>query len=94
MVIQFEARGRFDGLSPGSITRDRAAHTLSITQPAYIKDVIRLCGLEHAWTAPTPLNPGTRLGRKQCPTTDAEKAEMAGIPFRKALGQLLCVVLT
>ena len=74
-----------------TITRDRAAHTLSITQPAYIKDVIRLCGLEHARTAPTPLNPGTRLGRKQCPTTDTEKAEMAGIPFREALGQLLWI---
>lgn len=74
-----------------TITRDRAARTICLSQPSYIEDVIQLCRLQDARPVPTALNPGVRLGRHQCPTTPEERAEMANVPFREALGQLLWI---
>ncbi|EJD32620.1 hypothetical protein AURDEDRAFT_77562 [Auricularia subglabra TFB-10046 SS5] len=74
-----------------TITRDRAARTISISQPSYIEDLIQLCHLADAKPVPTAMNPGVRLGRHQCPSTDEEKRDMESVPFREALGLLLWI---
>ena len=71
------------------VERDRAEGTISISQSAYIARVLRRFRYEACVPASTPLPPGTKLSDLNSPENEAEKSEMAKLPFRELLGSLM-----
>lgn len=69
------------------IERDREGGTLHISQQAYIQSVIQEFGMESMTGKYTPA-PTVDLNEKDLPTTDEEKAMVAKLPIRSAIGKL------
>jgi transposase InsO family protein len=98
LIKEFRARiaQRFEITDLGSISwllglaigRDRAAHTLFISQQSYIEFVIRRFNLEDAKPLTIPVDPNISLSKDHCPETNEAKAEMKGVPYREAIGAL------
>jgi len=49
------------------IVRDRAAKTLTIRQASYIRRILACHGMTNANPVKTPLEPGVRLSKRDCP---------------------------
>eukprot|EP00961_Rhodomonas_salina_P278369 3761337-Rhodomonas_salina.2 len=66
---------RFDGTDEGAVDQylgcevimDRKEHTVTLLQKVYTKRVLRLYGMWGCATVKTPLEPGTRLSKKDSP---------------------------
>mmetsp|Transcript_30785 Transcript_30785/g.63700 ORF Transcript_30785/g.63700 Transcript_30785/m.63700 type:complete len:129 (+) Transcript_30785:1551-1937(+) len=66
---------RFDGTDEGEVTeylgctieRDRSAGTITVRQTHYIKRILALYQMLDANPRRTPLEPGIRLSKKDCP---------------------------
>ena len=71
------------------IQRDRANKTITLSQRQYILDMLERYNMSHCSPVHTPLNPGTRLSAAICPQTQAEKDEMAKVPYINAVGALM-----
>jgi hypothetical protein len=71
------------------VWRDRPNRILTIHQSQYIKKVLERFNMSSAAAAPTPEAPGSKLSKSMCPSSDDEKKQMAGIPYREAVGSLL-----
>jgi hypothetical protein len=71
-----------------TITRDRAARTISLSQHAYISTILRRFNFEDCKPLAMPMDPNTQLTKEQCPTTVEEIAEMKVVPYREAVGSL------
>ena len=71
------------------IQRDRAKHTLTISQKQYITDVLERFGLGTCSTVSTPLPEGHKLSKDMSPKTPEEMAEMKGIPYSPLVGALM-----
>ena len=72
-----------------SIARDRSKRLLTLSQKQYINDVLETFGFSNVRPVTTPLDPGMRLSKEQCPSTKAELAEMASIPYSQLVGALM-----
>ena len=67
---------RFEGTDEGEVTeylgcfieRDRALGTITIRQSHYIKRILALYGMQDANPRKTPMEPGVRLSKTDCPT--------------------------
>ena len=75
------------------IKRDRAAHTISLSQRAYIDSLLSPYNLEDAKPVAIPMDPGLVLSISQCPATADEIRQMQNIPFREGVGSLLYAAL-
>jgi transposase InsO family protein len=75
------------------IERDRAAHTISISQEAFINTILTRFNLTEATSLSTPLAPGTQLTKDDCPTSQEEKDDMATRPYRELVGALAWLAL-
>jgi len=53
------------------VVRDRAAGTLLLKQGAYIRRILATHGMNDANPVKTPLEPGARLSKRDCPQSDA-----------------------
>jgi len=53
------------------VVRDRAAKTLTLRQTSYIRRVLAAHGMTEANPVKTPLEPGARLSKRDCPQSDA-----------------------
>jgi hypothetical protein len=73
------------------IRRNRDAHTISLSQRAYIDSILADMALDDTGTRPnaTPMDPHTRLSRDQAPTTAREYALIRDKPYRRAVGSLM-----
>ncbi|KAJ3473640.1 hypothetical protein NLI96_g12898 [Meripilus lineatus] len=68
------------------ITRDRSAHTLTISQPHYIDVVLQRFNMEASHPVSTPLDPTSKLE----PTpSDFDQSSMTNIPYQAAIGSLM-----
>ncbi|TFY77648.1 hypothetical protein EWM64_g6364 [Hericium alpestre] len=76
-----------------TVSRDRTARTVTISQTALIDSVITQFGLDNAHPVSTPLDPNVRLTHADCPTDDASRADMAFVPYHELIGSLmyLCI---
>lgn len=70
------------------VTRDYRTHTISLSQEAYIDNLVDRFGLQNATTVTTPLAPGAVLTKDQCPTTSEEIQEMSDNRYREIIGSL------
>ena len=77
---------RFLGLR---IRRDRNTRVIDIDQEDYIQSVLERFNMADCKPVGTPMDPGVRLTKDMCPTTDAEREEMASVPYINAVGALM-----
>ena len=75
------------------IKRDRAAHTISINQCAYIEGMAMKFGLTNAKPIYVPMLPGETLSCDQSPSTSAESQEISKIPYGNMIGHVLWPVI-
>ena len=68
-----------------SITRPDP-HTITLSMPAYADSVVSKHGQADARPLLTPAAPHTILSEADCPSTDADKAAMAELPYRGGNG--------
>jgi len=54
------------------VSRDHSSHTISLSQEAYIYNLVERFGLQNAAIVTTPLAPGAILTKDQCPATAEE----------------------
>jgi hypothetical protein len=71
------------------VERDRANHTIHLSQRQYILDMLARYGFSDCNPVSTPLNPGTILSEAHCPSTPEEAEEMRSVPYISAVGSLL-----
>uniref|UniRef100_A0A0W0FT70 Reverse transcriptase Ty1/copia-type domain-containing protein n=1 Tax=Moniliophthora roreri TaxID=221103 RepID=A0A0W0FT70_MONRR len=72
-----------------TVTRDRAAYTISFNQSLYIDSIVECFGLGSAHPSPTPIAHGTKLSKTQSPTTLEEQSTMAKVPYQSAVGSIM-----
>ncbi|CCA73545.1 hypothetical protein PIIN_07498 [Serendipita indica DSM 11827] len=71
------------------LERNRQSHTISLSQPAYIEQILEAYEMKDCNGADTPMVEKPLLSAKDSPQTEQEKAEMQAIPYREALGKLI-----
>ena len=60
-----------------------------LVQEKYARDVLSRFNMEGCKSVSTPLELGTHLDSSQQPTSDVDKEQMVGIPYRSAIGSLM-----
>jgi hypothetical protein len=76
------------------ITRNRAEGILRIDQEEYIKGILVRFGMDKCKVSSTPLCPKMKLSVKQGPADNNERARMAEIPYREAIGSLMYLMVS
>src|SRR5258706_11518912 len=71
------------------VKRDRGTHTISLSQPGYIKSILDDFNMTDSNPAPTPMEENARLSMRMCLDTDEQKAQMAKVPYRELIGKLI-----
>ena len=75
------------------IERDRSTHTLALSQESYIKKIVERYGMSESKSVATPLDPGVKLSKADCPTTTEQAAEMKNVPYQSAVGAIMYAML-
>ena len=70
-------------------SKSHSAHTISLSQTAYINTVTTHFNLENAKSVSTPMDPGLTLSITQCSKTQVEINEMKSMPYKEAVGSLM-----
>jgi transposase InsO family protein len=68
--------------------RDRARRTLSLSQHAYARDVLKRFGMQQCVPSDSPAS-SKRLSKRESPQNEDERAAMKKVPYREAVGALL-----
>ena len=71
------------------VTRNRSAHSLSVSQHQYILNMLDTYRISDCSPVSTPMKPGLVLSSKQAPSTPEEKQEMSRVPYINAVGSLM-----
>lgn len=71
------------------ITRNEKFQQISIDQEAYIREILKRFKMTDCNAVSTPLDPNQRITASMEPQNQAENMEMAGVPYRQAIGSLL-----
>ena len=71
------------------IMRDRQKWFLDLSQTEYIDKVLKRFNMEGGKTTSIPLASYLKLCLNDCPKSDADKAEMAKVPYSSAVGSLM-----
>jgi len=71
------------------IVRDRDKNFLYLSQTKYIEKVLKRFNMENGKALSTPLPPYVKLSLNDCPKYDAEKAEIAKVPYSSRVGSLM-----
>jgi len=85
--------GEPDRMLGVTITRNRTARTISLSQSVYIGKVLSRFNMTDANPISTPLDINIHLSKEQCPTSTEEQAEMSQIPYATAIGALMYAAL-
>ena len=70
------------------IGQDHANHTVTVSQQAYIKQILKDFNMESCNPTAAPAAPGELLTQENCPKTDGEREEMKDKPFAQLVGAL------
>jgi len=71
------------------VTRNRAAHTISLSQTSYVDTILRRFSLSDARSYNCPMVPGALLTKDHAPKNPQEEARMKKTPYREAIGSLM-----
>ena len=75
------------------VRRDRKARTIAINQQSYIKSMLDRFNLTSAKPISTPMDPGAKFSKNQCPVSLMQVAKMRGVPYAEAIGSILWPVM-
>jgi hypothetical protein len=81
--------GEADDILGIEITRDRNAGIITLTQTAYITDIVHKFHLQNSKPVATPMECRSRLSAQDCATTPMARADMELCPYREAVGSLM-----
>ena len=71
------------------ITQNRDKKVLFVSQSAYIDKVLKHFNMEKGKAMSAPLPPHVKLSLNDCPKSNADKAEMAKVPYSSAVGSIM-----
>jgi hypothetical protein len=71
------------------VMRDRAVHTLSLSQGVYIDVILSRFALSKAKAYGTPITPGAIYSKKDLPSSPNEVTRMKNTPYHEAIGSLM-----
>ena len=71
------------------ITRDRAAHTISLSQSSFIDTILSRFSMTEAKPYGSPMIPGAIYGKKDSPSSPDEATRMQRTPYQQAIGSLM-----
>jgi hypothetical protein len=74
--------------------RNRSERTIMIHQQAKIEKLISDMELDTYSQTKIPADPNTKLSKDHCPSTQEEQDNMAGIPYKSIIGELLYLGVT
>jgi hypothetical protein len=87
--VQTKESGDLHWMLGIEIKRDLEKRTISLTQRAYIDQILSRYGFEDVKPLALPMDPHLQLSTDQCPHTPDELVVMRNKPFRQALGALM-----
>jgi hypothetical protein len=70
------------------VDRDVQSRTISLWQPALIDKIIATHGMTNAHVVATPLSPGAKHSRKECPSEE-NRLDSTKYPYRQLVGSLM-----
>jgi hypothetical protein len=76
------------------IDRDWERGTLKLSQEKYVKDVLVKFKMQECKGVTSPLVPGRKLSKEMEPQSPEEKAEMANVPYRSAVGSIMYLMVS
>ena len=71
------------------IERNRAARTISLSQPGYVESILEQFGMADCNPSLTPMDENEKLSARMSPDTPERQSEMRTIPYRELIGKLL-----
>jgi len=71
------------------IERDRAARSISLSQPGYIQSILDDFNMHDCNPVSTPMEENIKLSVRMCPVDAEKKAQMAKVPYRELIGKLI-----
>ncbi|MCO5553786.1 hypothetical protein L7F22_027501 [Adiantum nelumboides] len=71
------------------IKRDRQCGILELSQEHYVHKVLERFSMQGGNTLSTQMQPCLKLSKDDCPKSDAEKVEMAKVPYSSAVGSFM-----
>lgn len=69
--------------------QNKEKRTISMSQPKYIRDVLKQFKMEDCKTTSTPIDTSVKLSEEMCPKTPAEKEEVSKLPYQNLVGALM-----
>jgi len=75
-----------DWLMGIKLTDDRENRTVTLSQAQYAELLLKRFHMDTCNPVSTPMEPGVRLTKTDCPTSEEEKQNMSNYPYREALG--------
>jgi hypothetical protein len=94
IVLELKKHFKLRELGPTSwllgveIKQDLNRGTVTLSQRQYCLDILERFGMSNCDTVVTPLDPGLKLSKAQCPKNYQEAVEMRNIPYINAVGAL------
>ena len=88
-IFKMKDLGELHWLLNLKVERNRTDKLISFLQEAYTDKILNQFNLQDSKMHITPLDPNTRLTKRQCSSTDKEKAQISKIPYREAIGLLM-----
>lgn len=73
------------------ISVHQTEHEICLSQQAYVRSLIEEYGLQDCRPSHTPLEPGIKLSKEDCPVTDEERNAMKNVPYRQLIGSLMYI---
>src|SRR4051812_30859768 len=71
------------------IIQDRSRRALGLSQETYLRKVLERSNISKAKPIDTPVIKNHGLSLKDCPKTPTDKAKMASVPYKSAIGSLM-----
>ena len=71
------------------IQRDRANHTIFLSQTHYVEEILKASNMENSKPASTPMEESLTISIAGQPSNDKEKQAMLAIPYRRIVGMLM-----
>ena len=81
--------GPINSLLGIQVTRDQAAHTITLSQRSYINSILSRFSLTDAKAYHTPMVPSSSYSMRDSPSSPTDLACMRKVPYREAIGSLM-----
>ncbi|KAL7725874.1 hypothetical protein ACLKA6_016425 [Drosophila palustris] len=69
--------------------QNKEKKSFSMSQPKYIKDLLKQFNMGDCKTTSTPINTSEKLSTDMCPKNEAEKEEASKLPYQNLVGALM-----